>query len=111
MGEVAIPGIKPPIWVYLLPAALSAGAVLHWPYIYYQVLRIVVCAGAGWIAVHKARTQAMVQAIIAAGIAILFNPVLPVHLSREAHAPINMVTAGLLISMALLEMRRDAARG
>lgn len=103
--------IRPPFWAYLVPAILSAGAVLHWPYIYYQVVRIVVCAGAGWIAVDKYRTHAVVQSIIAAAITILFNPIVPFHMSREIHAPLNMVTTGLLISMLLMEMRRGAVEG
>lgn len=99
---------RPPFWAYLVPAALSAAAVLRMPHAYYQVMPPVVCAAAGWIAVYKGRTGALVQAVIAAAIAIVFNPIVPLRMSRAAHAPINMIAAGFLITMLLLDMRRRA---
>jgi len=70
------------------------GAVfLHFPYSYYQLLRWVVCAAAVMLAY---KTTGGKQAV-AVTIALLFNPIIPVHLDRSTWAVLD---AGAAVSFA-----------
>ena len=89
------------IW-FNAPALLLAVAVLRLPYEYYEVLRVVVTIAAVWIAckhfywnricggwLKKPTHMIFVFAIIA----ILFNPIIPVHLSKGLWVVIDLVAA------------------
>ena len=71
--------------LHLVPAALLVAALDPWPYGYYTALRIVVCIAAAWLAVLVYRRDNGVGPwSIAFGLAaLLFNPVIPVELSRD----------------------------
>ena len=64
-----------------------------WPYGYYLLLRLVVCAVgvyAAWYA-NKHRRPGWIWTMVL--IAILFNPVLPVHLSKGVWVVLDLVIA------------------
>lgn len=80
--------------LWIVPAAMLLLAVLPLPYGYYTLLRLAVCGLAGYLAwAHATRegTDAWVFAL--GGIAVLFNPIIPVHLTREIWAFIDVATA------------------
>lgn len=80
---------------YLVPAILMlALSQFEWPYGYYQLLRIVVTITAGFMAYVLYDEQDRTWFVFLA-IAILFNPLVPVHLERELWAMIDFVTAGI----------------
>jgi hypothetical protein len=76
-------------------------ASLHWPsYNYYMILRVIVFLVASWGAytAFKLKDKAWLWAF--GIIAILFNPIYVIHLSRPIWLPINLVTGiALLISL------------
>jgi hypothetical protein len=72
---------------FMLP--LSYG---NWPYIFYQVLRVVTC---GAFLSLIPRTPILLSAL-ALGMAVLFNPFLPFHFDRNVWAFIDL-SAFLLI--------------
>jgi hypothetical protein len=82
---------------------MSFLALLHWPYGYYQLLRVVVfavCAYHTYIYYSRVSTKgeeipSWVWAL--GGIAILFNPFVPVHLPREIWMVFNIITGLVLI--------------
>ena len=101
----AAPGRHPPFRTVLHPAVWVAPAVLlaipplPLPYGYYVLLRLVVCAAAALLTFYDCRVRRRVSgwAITMAGIALLFNPLIPVHLTRAVWIPIDLSTALLLI--------------
>ena len=89
--------MHPAVW--LLPAGLLAIAPLPLPYGYFVLLRLVVCSAVGLLTYYDCRVRGRVSgwAITMAGIALLFNPLIPVHLTRDIWIPIDLSTALLII--------------
>lgn len=77
---------------HLIPCVIAAvillGALGSWPYGYYQLLRFVVCG----VSVYVAFMAYNWHKLCAIWIAVLFNPLAPIHLSRELWQPIDMVS-------------------
>lgn len=96
------------LWI---PQAI-ASAMLLWalvpsnPYSYYVLLRIVCCACFGWLAIQaKARDlNGWMWAFV--GLAVVYNPVLRVHMTRDFWSVVNVAT----IVVALLSIKPLAAR-
>lgn len=84
----------------LIPAGLLLLAVAPLPYGYYTFLRIAVTAGAVAVAwASFQRTGTVSGWVVGMGlIAALFNPIIPVHLTREIWLPINLVAAGAFVA-------------
>lgn len=70
--------------IALVPAAMLVLAVFHMPYGFYTLLRLVVTAAAVILTRHAlSRPVRPFWAAAFCFIALLFNPVMPVHLTRE----------------------------
>jgi hypothetical protein len=84
-------------------------ALGDWPYGYFQLLRFVVC-GAGayvaWVSYHSRYAWA---AWPFGFVAILFNPLAPVHLSRATWQPVDLACAALFLLAAAT--RRQSSAG
>jgi len=83
------------IVVHWLPAIMLIVALGAWPYGYYMLLRAVVCIAAGLLAIdihHRAGKVTLWCAAFIA-MAILFNPILPVHLTRAIWSVIDLASA------------------
>lgn len=82
---------------HLIPALIAAimlvAALADWPYGYYQLLRFVTCGVAAYIAYLAYLRQKMWAAWLFGLIAVLFNPLIPIHLRREAWAAIDCASA------------------
>lgn len=81
----------------LIAIGLLLLAGLDWPYGYYTLLRLVVCAAACWIAFVSFKSEPAIRWV---GwpftlIALLFNPLVPVHLDREVWRIIDFVVAAV----------------
>lgn len=84
-----------------LPRLLAAG-MLVWAldrhaYDYYTLMRWVVCGTAAyltWIAIETERSGG---AWTFGVMALLFNPIIPVHLSRSTWQPIDLASAVLIV--------------
>ncbi|THK37382.1 hypothetical protein EHS39_14245 [Ensifer sp. MPMI2T] len=92
-----------PALYLLIPAVLLVAAVLPLPYGYYTFLRLVVTVAAAITAYTSYQTaRSMTWPTIVMGlVAFLFNPVVPVALSRSVWLPIDLLTAGVFGYMAL----------
>lgn len=97
-------GRRPHTIPSLVAAAFLLGALAHWPYGYYTLLRWVTCASAAYVAFNAHGWKRLAWVWPFAFIALLFNPLVPVHLSREVWQPINIAT-GLLFVMAAVALR------
>lgn len=96
-----------PALYLLIPAALLVVAILPLPYGYYTFLRLVVtiaAAATAYVAYQSSRSLSW-RVIVMGLVALLFNPVVTVALSRSTWLPIDLLTAGLFAYMALRKER------
>ncbi len=91
---------------HLIPSLIAAGMLLlslaPWPYGYYQLLRFVVCGVGAYVAYTAYQWQKLWAVWLFGFIALLFNPLIPIHLSRELWQPIDVACAILFIVMAFV---------
>lgn len=95
--------------LWLVPAGLLIVAVAELPYAYYTLLRIVVCVCCLVILyqAHLVHERAVsFWTVVLGGMALLFNPLVRVHLTRETWAPIDVACAAILIAHMLIERDR-----
>lgn len=83
-------------WLYLL-AALSLLAILPLPYGYYVALRPIMWIGGGMVTWNLYRPTKRLTLLGWAFliVALIYNPILPLHLDRWLWFPINLYSAGL----------------
>lgn len=84
------------LW-FVVPVVFLLIALLPLPYGYYQFMRIVVCIAAAYIAFRAFSFNQRGWGVAFGMIAILFNPIIPVHLSRGVWAPIDIAAAVLFV--------------
>ena len=83
---------------FLFPAILLIIApLIPFPYGFYIFLRIIVTVTAAYIIydTYKSFKGINETIIIFSIIAILYNPIIPIYLTREIWLPINFITAGI----------------
>lgn len=86
--------------VWVAPAILLIAALFPWPYGYYGLLRLAVFVVSAWIAYEQWRFDDAVSGWVVAfgGVALLYNPFMPVHLTREIWSVLNIATAVLFLA-------------
>ena len=96
---------------HAIPAAVAAlllfGALADWPYGYYTLLRFAVCAAGGYtlFIMYNWRRTRLVW--LFGLVTVLFNPLIPVHLSRNLWRPIDVGCALLFVTVALTVKRKS----
>lgn len=93
-----------PLPPLLITAALLFIGVAPLPYGYYTFLRFVACAVFAWAAVSAWVTDKSWLAYTLAAATVLFNPIVRVHLSKEAWSFIDPA-AGMLVLLAAWWLR------
>ena len=83
--------------LWIAPIALLAVALLPLPGAYYTFLRLSVCAASLFLAYqHFIHEDAIDKWVILLGaVAILYNPLVPIYLTREIWTVLNLTTAAL----------------
>ena len=84
--------------VLIIPGVLLIIApIISFPYGFYTFLRLVVTISAVIVVVNSLKNKVGINniSIIFGLIAILYNPLIPIHLSREIWMPINFITSGI----------------
>ena len=79
-----------------LAALMAVIAVGEWPYGYYTLLRVVVCTASVAAVWALFSQKSMFMAALLLGVAVLFNPIAPIHLDRATWALIDIMT-GLVL--------------
>ena len=89
-----------PSWIWLIPIALVLIATARLPYDYYTFTRLVVCAFAAFVAFFNFVEDTAHRAwpVVLGLIAVLFNPVIPIHLNRATWLYLDIGTAVVLAS-------------
>ncbi|EQA97573.1 DUF6804 family protein [Sphingobium indicum] len=86
----------PPHWLGWSIAALSILAVADMPYGYYQLLRLLVTGYMGYLAALYFIRKPSSWAWAFAFIALLYNPVFVITMSKEFHALVNLIAAAAI---------------
>lgn len=97
--------------LWIVPAVMSLIALAPLPYWYYMLLRVIVCAACSYLAAAEAdvgHKSGWFYGLIAA--ALLFNPFVPVHLTRELWAVLNIGLAALLMLHLVVTKRRSVGQ-
>jgi len=81
----------------LIAGAILLAALGDWPYGYYIFLRFVVCGVSIYIAIMAYEWKRSWVSWIFGAIAILFNPIIPIHLTREIWQRIDIGCAILFM--------------
>lgn len=86
--------------ILFITACLLFIAIFSLPYGYYQLLRLIVTGVAAWTSWNFYKSNLSSWAIIFLFVAILFNPVVPVYLTKAAWVPLDFITACLFVLAA-----------
>ncbi len=101
-----------PWWIWLMPSILLLVATARLPYGYYTLTRIVVCGTAAWIAIvgWKDSQVSRLWATAFLLIALLFNPIVPIHLKRGTWFYLDILIAIVFIAhLGIVRLRRNVA--
>jgi hypothetical protein len=84
---------------WLLPAiTMLLLSQFDWDYSYYELLRVVVCFSSLFIVYrYRSALESKTAIFLYTGIAVLFNPFIPIHLDRSAWAIIDFGTAFIFL--------------
>jgi len=69
------------------------GAIAEWPYGYYTILRWITCITSILVVLQAFEKNINWAKVIFIIIAILFNPLVPIYLSRSTWIPLDIITA------------------
>jgi hypothetical protein len=84
--------------LWLVPIALLLIAILSLPYFYYQLMRWAICGSAAYIAYQYYKEKGCsFLTVLFIVIAIVYNPIEPIHLFKEAWIVINIITVIIFI--------------
>lgn len=88
-----------------IAAASLLLALAPWPYGYYLLLRVIVCCAGIFcgVTLWNASEQGRALAIALFVTALLFNPFIPVHLTRTIWSVLNVMGAALFGYVAIKE--------
>lgn len=95
-----------PLWPFIVAVTfLTLALPSGWPYGFYKLLRWLTCAVAfyGAFHAHKQNRNGLKWSLV--GIALLFNPFLPIHLPKAHWRIIDIITA-ILLGIAALILRK-----
>lgn len=99
-----------PWYVWGVPAALLLLATARLPYGYYTFTRIVVCA-AGALLAYTGWNEGRMQRAFAIALvlmAVLFNPLIPIHLGREVWLFLDLAAAAIFgAHLVLVRLSRN----
>lgn len=94
-------------WYLLVVGIFLLGALGSWPYIYYQLLRWVVCGVGAYTAYTAYESNRTVWAWVFAIIAIVFNPIAPFFMERETWQILDVAAAILFLIFPFTSKKHD----
>jgi len=81
----------------ILSIFMLFGAIAEWPYGYYTFLRWITCITSILVVLQAFEKNIDWAKVVFIIIAILFNPLAPIYLSRSTWIPLDIITAVLFI--------------
>lgn len=86
-------------YLIILDVTLICVALGHWPYGYYEILRLVSCPIFAFGANLSYKLDRTAPLWVFGTLAVLYNPLIKVHLQRESWQLVNIATIGFLLVM------------
>ncbi len=80
--------------------ALLASATARWPYSFYVLLRVLICAASIYLSSKRYQEGQTLWIWIFAAVALLFNPVLSVRMARADWRVLDLLFAGFFAGWA-----------
>ena len=98
------------IWIPQVIASLMLLWALYPdnPYAYYTLLRVVCCGVFAYLAVQAHKQQNSDWVWILGSIAVLYNPIATIHLTREIWSIVNVVTI-IVAGISVVVLRRSGS--
>ena len=93
---------RPHLIPCIVAAVILLGALGDWPYGYYQLLRWITCGAAVWVAFLAYDWKKKWAMVLFSILAVLFNPLLPIHLSRDLWQPIDLICSILFVVIGFI---------
>lgn len=90
------------VCVRLISAALLIWAFSRHRHIFHELVKLIVCGVTVYGVYYTYKLKIKLWKVVFAVIAILFNPFLPVHLSRQAWEVYDLAAAGVLLLSVFL---------
>ena len=97
MGAKGVFTRRPHVVPGSIAPAMLVAALAAWPYGYYVLLRWVTCAAAVFTTYQAWAWKRTWAVCLFAPMAILFNPLAPVHMTQEVWRPVDLMAAGVFI--------------
>jgi hypothetical protein len=94
----------------LAAALMLLLAILPNPYSYYMLLRVIVCAVGAYSAYIAYQKKEVGWSWAFGIIAALFNPFIPVHLTKEIWMFFNLISAAVFFASTNDELFKDASK-
>src|ERR1035437_8468906 len=88
--------------------ALLVAASAPWPYFVYVLLRVLICPASAYLSTKRYQERRTPWVWTFGAIALLFNPVFPVRMTRSDWQVVNILTAVFLAGWAAYSMTRTA---
>ncbi len=101
---------RPHLIPALIVAGILLGALADLPYGYYQMLRWVTCGISAYITVKSYQWETAWATWLFAAIAILFNPLIPIELSKPIWRPIDIGCAVLFILATIVVKKPEESQ-
>lgn len=98
------------IMCWVVGAALLL-ALARWPYAYYTALRIVVTLSSAILAYYAISQGPRWAVWMFIAIAIVFNPIFPLHLGRAVWRPIDIICGFAFLTYPAIVARATRSRG
>jgi len=77
----------------ILTIFILFGAIAEWPYGYYTMLKWITCISSILVVLQAFEKNIDWAKVVFIVIAILFNPLAPIYLSRSTWMPLDIITA------------------
>ncbi|MDR3739488.1 MAG: hypothetical protein P4L40_10755 [Terracidiphilus sp.] len=95
-----------------IPTLVAAGFLLlaassHWPYAFYALLRVAVCAVGLYMAYSSFSARRTLWVWLCGIVAVVFNPILPMRMHRSDWSILNIVAAGIFILWIVASIVRE----
>lgn len=100
------PAATVPLTVWLGLAMVLLVAVGPWPYGFYMLLRLLVCAGSIFVALKLGNTSPLTWTFVV--LAIIYNPVFRISFEREFWTIINLVSAVPFLAVGYRQWRAQS---
>ena len=98
---------EPRIWPGIASnVLLTVGVFGRWPYGFYVLMRFVVCGSAAYLAVGAHRDKSHFWMWVMGAVALLFNPLVPVHMHRHDWQRLDVVGAFVFAMYVGILIRR-----